>query len=288
MQRHPNWEDIRIALAVARRKTVSGAAVELGLHHTTIIRRIDALEERLGARLFHRNPRGYVATEAGAVLMQAASEADACFAQMGARISGSIDRIAGEIAVTSLPDLADLIMPRLLPLMEKHPDLRIRYLTDARLLRLDEGEAHVAIRGGTHPTQPDYVVIPIDRLQSRLIAAPAYLKRHGPVEDLARHRFVLPGPEAQNAPHMRWLEGRIGPENIVLTSNDPDAVRRAILQGLGLGWTRRPVEGTTEVLALPEWVSQFWLVTHVDLHRTSRVQAVVKALRKSISDAEES
>lgn len=131
-----SWDDIRNALAVARMGTVSGAAQALGVHHATVIRRIDALEAALGVRLFQRHPRGYALTEAGQTLLDEAGAADARFAQMAARISGAGERIEGEIVVTSLPELASLVMPRLIALMCEHPGLRLRYVTDPRLTAL--------------------------------------------------------------------------------------------------------------------------------------------------------
>ena len=62
-----NWDEIRTAFQVARKGTVSGAAEELGVHHATVIRHIDALEQRLGVKLFQRHARGYTATEAGKI-----------------------------------------------------------------------------------------------------------------------------------------------------------------------------------------------------------------------------
>ena len=65
-----NWDEVRTAYQVARMGTVSGAADVLGVHHATVIRHIDALEIRLGAKLFQRHARGYTATEAGTDLLR--------------------------------------------------------------------------------------------------------------------------------------------------------------------------------------------------------------------------
>ena len=277
-----SWDDIRAALAVARCGTVSGAAQELGVHHATVIRRIDALEARLGARLFQRHPRGYTLTEAGRLLLEAGAAAEARFAQMAARITGTSERVEGEITVTSLPGLSGLVMPRLVALLRAHPRLRLNYVTETRLLRLDAGEAHVAIRAGARPTEPDYVVAPMLVLQGRVYAAPAYLERHGPPgEDLSRHRFILSGPEARRAPQEKWLRERISTRNVVLVSNDPEARAEAVRAGLGLGWLLPgQARGVIEVMSLPEWESPLWLVSHVDLHRTPKIQATLKALRE--------
>ena len=77
------WDEIRTAYQVARLGTVSGAAEALGVHHATVIRHIDALEGRLGVKLFQRHARGYTATEAGRDLLQVAS---ATAEQFGAEI----------------------------------------------------------------------------------------------------------------------------------------------------------------------------------------------------------
>ncbi|MEO1910633.1 MAG: LysR family transcriptional regulator [Paracoccus sp. (in: a-proteobacteria)] len=276
-----SWDDIRVALAVARTGTVSGAAADLGVHHATVIRRIDALEAALQARLFQRHPRGYALTEAGRTLLATADVTDQRFAQMAAQIAGSAQRIEGELIVTVLPEMASMVIPRLADLTTRHPDLRLTYLTDARLFRLATGEAHVAIRAGSKPTQPDYVVVPMGRIHHALFATQGYLDRHGPLTQLRDHRFALPGPEARNAPLMRWLEARLEPRNILLTANDPMAREMVIRQGLAIGpLAPDRAEGLVEAMSLPEWDSTLWIVSHVDLHRTPKVQAALTVLRR--------
>lgn len=277
------WDDIRVALAVARTGTVSAAADELGVHHATVIRRVDALEAQLQARLFQRHPRGYALTEAGRTLLLAATAADERFAQMASQIAGASDRIEGDLVVTSLPQLAGLVMPRLIALLRRHPGLRLRYVTDVRLFRLDAGEAHVAIRAGAQPTEPDYVIRSMGMVPQRLYASQRYLQAHGPVEDIAAHRLALPGLEGQGAPSTRWLTERVPPENVVMISNDAEAREALIRAGLAIGIVpEQRAEGLVEVMCLPEWESQLWLVTHVDLHRTPKVQAALSALRASV------
>ena len=66
-----NWDEVKTAYQVARMGTVSGAADVLGVHHATVIRHVDALEQRLGVKLFQRHARGYTATEPGMDLRRA-------------------------------------------------------------------------------------------------------------------------------------------------------------------------------------------------------------------------
>lgn len=275
-----SWDDLRAALAVARSGTVSGAAAVLGVHHATVIRRIDALEAALGAKLFQRHPRGYALTEAGRLLLAAAGAAEERFSQMAAQIAGGGDRVEGDLLITSLPELSEILMPRLTQLLAAHPGLRLTYMTDVRLFRLDAGEAHVAIRAGAKPAEPDYVVRPLGQLRQVLYASPDYLERQGPLDSLAGHRFALPGPEGHRAPFMRWLAERLAPEARIMTTNDTEAREAVIRAGLAVGPVRADrAAGLVEALHLPEWDSALWLVTHVDLHRTPKVQAVLRALQ---------
>lgn len=272
-----------MALAVARAGTVSAAADALGVHHATVIRRVDALEAQLGARLFQRHPRGYALTEAGRSLLQAATDAEERLAQMASQIAGAGNLIEGDLTITSLPGLADLVMPRLVGLMVGHPGLRLTYLTDVRLFRLDTGEAHLAIRAGARPTEDDYVVLPMAGVASVLYAAPSYLARHGPLDDLAGHRFALPGPSEERAPYMRWLSEHVPRNAVVLTSNDDHARETVIRAGLAVGaLPASRAQGLVQAMTRPEWDAVLWLVTHVDLHRTPKVQAALAALRDQI------
>ena len=276
-----SWDDIRTALAVAREGTVSGAAQRLDLHHATVIRHVDALETRLGTRLFTRGPRGYAMTDAGRTLLELGGDAEQTLAQMSALIVAGGGGIDGPLVITSLAGLTDLVLPPLTRLMRAHPGLRLTYRTDERLLRLEAGEAHIAIRAGLRPADPDYVVQPWHLLRAALYAAPSYVAAHGGLDDPARHRYVLPGDEARNAPVIRWLSQRVTDDKHALVSNDPALRRSAIAAGLGVGMlTPDEASGMVEMLALPDWHSPLWLVTHVDLHRSAKVQTALTALKE--------
>ena len=96
-----HWDEVRTAYHVARSGTVSGAAEALGVHHATVIRHVDALENRLGVRLFQRHSRGYTATEAGRDLLQVAQATDDQFAQLAGRLRGQGSGVTGELKVTA-------------------------------------------------------------------------------------------------------------------------------------------------------------------------------------------
>ncbi|MBB3712671.1 DNA-binding transcriptional LysR family regulator [Limimaricola variabilis] len=287
-----NWDEIRTAYHVARLGTVSGAAEVLGVHHATVIRHVDALETRLGVKLFQRHPRGYTATEAGRDLLQVAQTTDDQFAQLVSRLRGQGDGVEGELAVTTLDTLADLVMPLLIDFQADYPAVMVRLLTGTRLFRLEYGEAHIAIRAGAAPDQPDNVVQPLMRLQVALVAARSYIARHGlpeEVSDLPNHRFVCADDLDSRAPFYRWLRQTVPTDRITFRAHGERNQRDAVLAGAGLGFVPLHEAQARDDLTvvhgpLPEWEVPIWVVTHVDLHRTPKVQAFLKALKTQAKD----
>jgi len=279
------WDEVRTAWMVARAGTVSGAAEALGVHHATVIRHVDALEARLGVKLFQRHPRGYTPTEAGSALAQVGQVTDEQFAQLAARLTGLGTGISGDLIVTTLPEMAALVLPALTALQHAHPELRLRLRTEARVLRLEYGEAHVAVRAGARPVEPDAVAQRFRVLPTALYAHPDYLARAGRPEDeaeLAGHDFIAPEDPENRAPFNQWLRKTLPLARLVCRSDSATAQTAAIRAGLGLGFV--PValahEDMVQVLPpRPEWEVPLWLVTHVDLHRTAKVQAALAALK---------
>lgn len=282
-----NWDEIRTAYNVARIGTVSGAAEVLGVHHATVIRHIDALEDRLGVRLFQRHARGYTPTEAGDDLLRVAQATDDQFSQLAGRIKGQGDAVSGELVVTSLGGLSHLLVPVLADFQTEYPDLIVRYLTGDRLFRLEYGEAHVAVRAGSVPDQPDNVVQAFHKQKYALYASEAYVARHGipgNLDAFEQHRFVGTDDEKSRAPFNHWMRQNVSAERIVFRSGDVHALRSAVRAGIGIGFMSqlhaRELGGLIEVHApLDEWTGPLWLVTHMDLHRTTKVQAFLSFLK---------
>ncbi len=287
-----NWDEIRTAFQVAKMGTVSGAAEVLGVHHATVIRHIDALEERLGTKLFQRHARGYTATEAGNDLMQVAQTTDDQLTQLAGRIRGQGESVKGDLIITSLESLSPLLTPVLVEFQQQHPDVTIHYLTGDRLFRLEYGEAHVALRAGSVPDQPDNVVQPLVSQAVALYGSSAYLDRMGHPEkmsDLKNHRFVAGEKGRKRAPYYRWLDEEIPHQNVVYRASDFKSVENAVLAGAGLGFMsewRAAMHPEMERVLKPreEWVAQLWLVTHVDLHRTLKVQTFLSFLKERAKD----
>ena len=156
------------------------------------------------------------------------------------------------------------------------------------MCRLEYGEEHVAIRDGTPQETPDNVVQPFGTLAIGLYASEAYIRKHGQPRgdaDYANHYFVGSDDAESRAPFSRWLHEAVPAERIVFRCSDILHYRDAILAGGGIGfmakWDAQRVEGLVEIAApRDDWSAPFWLVTHVDLHRTTKVQTFLKFLKE--------
>ena len=290
------WNEVRTAFLVARHGTLSAAAEELGIHHTTAQRQIAALEAKLGTRLFYRNPRGYAPTEAGRALLQVAAATQDQFDQLAARIVGLDRRLSGRLVVTTVPEFGTVLVPLLAAYQRDNPDLAIDLIAEPRLLKLEYGEAHVSIRAGRPPEEPDNVVQPLTRVAATLWASTDYVARNGRLtrlDAIAGHRFVAgPRNEGRN-PLSAWVERHVPEDAIAFRASDAGAMMAAIENGIGIGpapcWTVASGSGALIPMFAPpaDWHGHLWLVTHVDLHRTAKVQSFLTFMKQAIAERRE-
>lgn len=284
-----NWDEVRTAYHVARVGTVSGAAEALGVHHATVIRHIDALEDRLGVKLFQRHARGYTPTESGADLLQVAQTTEDQFAQLVSRIQGQGQGVSGDLIVTSLSIHAPVLSPLLAEFQVAHPQLRIRHLTGERVMRLEYGEAHVAVRAGSAPSEPDNVAQPLTETEVILVASASYIARKGRPDpaNYAGHNFVGIDQQDGPAPFNRWIEALAGRDACTYRVSNETNMIHAIRGGAGLGfvgrWDLARDPELIEIESRPDWRARLWLVSHVDLHRTAKVQALLAHLKATKS-----
>lgn len=154
MRQKINWEDIKLFLALVRSGTVRGAAEKLGLSHSTVARRTDAMEKQLAVRLFDRLPTGYAVTPAGEDMLSVAEDVENELNGLERRILGHDSQLAGHIRFTMVDFLStDLLMPHLAKFMQKYPDIDLEIITTYDAMNLDNREADIALRFGQNPPE---------------------------------------------------------------------------------------------------------------------------------------
>ncbi len=142
-----DWDDVRYFLAVARGGSVRAAAERLGVNHSTVLRRIAQLEERLGVHMFEKLPSGYRLTAAGEEVLEFADQMETSSHQLETRVFGRDENVRGLLRVTLAPPLAThLLMPDFADFARLHPDIEMDILSSGELANLTNREADVAIR----------------------------------------------------------------------------------------------------------------------------------------------
>lgn len=275
------WNEIRTAATVARLGTVSAAADAINVHRATITRHIDTLEGALGAKLFQRSRRGFLPTDLGRRLLRIAEASEEQFDQLLLHARSQAEVIEGDLVIASIAQMAEHLFPVIAEIGRRYPLVKTHFLASQDLARLEYGEAHVALRVGTRPQDPDNVVRAAGTMRMGLYAHRAYTAQYGlpgGEAELAGHRFV--GSDAANprAPFMKWMVQHIPPQDIVLASSDIPSHTPAVLAGVGIGFVPQYLAADHPELVevLPprtEWDVPLWLVTHVDLNRTPKVRA---------------
>ena len=284
------WTELRTAMMVASEGTVKGAAENLGVHRATVSRHIDTLEACLGAPLFQRHARGYALTETGRDMFEVTRRADEMFADLVGRSSVRKGQLSGTLIVTALAGVAPLVLPALQALSGAHPEIKLEFIAGAQLARLEYGEAHVAIRAGAKPNTPDYVVIPFQSIRFGLFASQSYLDEYGMPSgnQFDRHRFV--GGIEPVLPYTSWIRANVPQSAFVLRTASQQVVNDSVAAGIGLGFMAKhdaqKNSGLTEVIpSQDDWFVALWLVTHVDLHRTLKVQRFLDLVRQPLSQS---
>jgi DNA-binding transcriptional LysR family regulator len=187
-----SWDDLRFFLAVARSGTLSAAASRTGTEHTTVGRRVRALEETLGAQLFHRSNLGYALTEAGENLLAAAEGMERAFLSASAAAE-SAHTVSGTVRIGAPDGFGSVFLAaRMHRLTNRHPGLEVEIMATARIFSLSKREADIVV-SLSPPQQARVIARRLTDYRLFVYGAEAYLAAHPPIDtaaDLERHPFV--------------------------------------------------------------------------------------------------
>jgi DNA-binding transcriptional LysR family regulator len=277
-----DWSDLRYFLSVARTGRLTVASRQLGTDHATVSRRIKALEQALGARLFERSPRGYSLTQAGERLMIHAEQMESAAARMQGDVAGESLALGGAVRIGA-PDGfgAFFLAPRIGQLTARYPELELQIIAMPRVFSLSKREADIAI-GLTRPTEGRLVSRKLTDYRLHLYASRQYLEGHEPIaetDDLSRHAMIGYISDLIFAPQLDYLP-QVSPKvKTRLTSSNLLAQMRATQAGAGLcvlpDFMACEDRDLLPVLADHVELSRtFWLIIHADLRDTARVRVV--------------
>ena len=286
-----DWDDVRVFLSCVETGSFRKASDQLALNSSTVMRRIEGFERRLGFAILKRLPEGVSPTDAGLAILQSARQMERAFYDVVRKTAAPDTKNRGLVRVSITEGLGTYwVMPRLVSFCRQHPyllvDLRCA-MESADVLRM---EADLAIQF-TRPTAPDLMVTKLGRLHIYPFAAKSYVERYGlPTSnaDMVNHRLVQQAAPQIDANAWAQQLGLDSVEGIVgIRSNASSAIFYAIESGAGIG-------------ALPTYACvmnapvvpvdlqgshslDIWLTYHPDVRATKRVALVIEWL-KSIFD----
>ncbi len=270
-----NWDDFRFFYAVARHGSLSGAAKELGVNHTTVSRRIQILEEKHGVRLLNRVQSGYELTDAGEAVFDLVEKVNSKVVQTSRVLMGQDTRLAGSINLTMPHELYNwCFMEPLQAFTKQYPAIELNMIVSKGIRNLTNREADVAVR--LTPTPPDYLVGKrFARMQHGI-----YRSRHleiGEFTPIVVWHFEKDVPE--------WAKKHIQNPKIALRIDDLFSLYNAVQNGFGVA--RMPCflpdkinHPEVECLPIPLPLSDWgvWLLSHVDLKKTARISCLKRVL----------
>lgn len=272
------WSDIRHFLAIARARSLNGAARLTGQSQPTMGRRLRALETALGHALFQRGSEGFVLTDEGAALLAHAERMEEEALAFERELAGQGEALDGQVRVSSSDWFGvHMLAPVFAEFIKAHPRVTIELVTDARLLNLARREADLAFRIQAF-AEPDVIQRRLATIPYGLYAAKG--RGRALARDGAGSALITLDAAFRDFPDARWLKQVMPKAHVAFTSNSREAQARMCAEGVGLAVLPRPLGDGMDGLRLvktdaPPPGRDVWVGFHRDLRRLRRLRALV-------------
>jgi DNA-binding transcriptional LysR family regulator len=284
-----NWADLQFVLAVAEKGSLITAAKELGVNHSTVLRRVRGFEEELGAKLFERRSTGHSLSPAGEELVKTARSMREMLIDTSRRIAGEDLRLDGTVRVTTTDTLAVSVLPKVLAsFSQEHPGVRVDLSTTNQMLSLSRRDAEVAIRPSKQAAA-SYVGRRVSELAIALYASASYLDRIPARSDLETHVWLGLDESLAGTTIGRWMTKELPNARVVFRVDSVTALFYAAMSGMGVAALPCYLGDTTKSLRrvrstpIDEMRTELWVLTHEDLKRTARIRTFTEWISKGLA-----
>lgn len=265
-------------------------AKALKVDHTTVSRRVLALEEKLDTKLFESTSRGFVLTQAGERLLPEAEAMESASASIQENISGENKTLTGTVRL-GVPEGfgSQFLAKELTAFQQLHPEIELEFVANDRFVSLSKREADLSITLA-RPQSGRLISRKLTDYRLRLYATKDYLETHPKItckDDLQAHNFISYIDELVPDPQLLYLEDAIGTPTVGLKSSSIVFQFQATLAGAGVSILHCFVadEYPELVCLLPEEIEierTFWLNTPEDIHDLARIKAVSEFLSQVV------
>ena len=277
-----DWNDLRYFLAVARTGSTLAAAKHLRVSQSTISRRVTALEDAIGVKLFVRKPSGYTLTPRGESVLPAAESVEAAVLSFSDSIAAEARRVAGTVRLTTVESAANAwIIPTLGLLRARYPDLQLEIMTSDQNLDLLRGEADVALRFGAKPTEESLIVRHLVDMQETFYAHEQLVSELGMPDSLGDvRRYPLIMTMDGGGTINRWLSENFPDAEIAHRANTLSSIIASVRAGVGASILPCLMGDDTRGLVrllppIAELTTPGWMVTTDDARRQPHIRALI-------------
>lgn len=287
-----DWRALQDVVTVAETGSLSAASRRLNVSQPTVGRRIEQLEQQLGAVLFTRTAQGLLLTELGESILQNANRMQEEALAIERVATGANQQLQGAVRLSLIEDLGIFWLPKkLAEFHNRYPQLSVEVNIDNKNVNLLRREADVAVRLA-RPEQPDLICRKVGRFRWALYASREYLAQYGTPKrfsDLKNHYHVGFDPATGYSKQRKKLESLFITENIRHRSNSHLEMIEATRAGIGCSILNCLIgESHDELQRLfPDKIyhdQDMWLVTHSDIHRNARIRAMFDFLVEALEE----
>ncbi|SMO43888.1 LysR family transcriptional regulator [Ruegeria faecimaris] len=287
----PNWDDMRVFLAVAREESLSAAGRLLRIDPATVGRRVARLEASLDAPLFTKSQQGYVLTSAGERLMDHGLKAEEAMRAAAGAMAEPSERLSGQIRIGAPDGCANYLLPQVCgKICDANPNLDIQILALPRVINLSRREADMAVTVSA-PTAGKLLVQKITDYKLHLVATQEYLADHPAVHSirtLGGHRMIGYIPDMIFDRELDYLVD-LGVDRVALASNSVSVQLRQVSQGSGICIAHDftlPFHPKLKKILVDQvsLTRSFHLVRHQGDQRNERLNRFAQALSQGIRD----
>lgn len=290
MKQLPEWNDLRVFLTVARLGTISLAGERLGIEHSTVSRRIDRLEDKLGVVLFDRRRSGYMLTDAGRTLIPYAEKMENALLEAVEESMGQAEFIEGTVRVGTPEAFGiQVLASTLTQLRQKHAGLHIELMAQPQFPSLVTREVEVLVTMEP-PEVGRYKVARLAQVDYFLFCAQSYRDSHPPIRqlsDIAQHEFVDYVHNGAVSDRYRVLEELVPNPKRSFTTTSVLAQRNAAAAGMGLVLlTPYVARQNGDLVSIfpdqPLMTRSLWIAAPEDLLKIKRYRIVWDHIRRVV------
>ena len=278
-------DDYQYIPALATHGSLSAAAKQLNVTHTTVARRIQVFETRFNVSLFERVPKGYQLTKIGREVLPDIESLKSLQGHIERRLDGQNQSLQGEVNIALTPELAhDYLLPLLDKFYQRFPHIQLNLMMGTSQKNLNAREADIALRFTNEPTQADLVGKKLFTSNWGVYASESYLGQSKEVDNLLLWQLEF---------NKNWYQKHFGKTQVIARFDNLAALISATEQGLGIaklpcGLADQPKYRNLRRLNItsPPSIWNLWLLYHYDLKESAKIMAIKSFLIEHFSQFE--